>query len=38
VHGLKWWQIDLSSMVIRAMERLGLAWDVVRFSPAGARI
>jgi stearoyl-CoA desaturase (Delta-9 desaturase) len=38
VHGLKWWQIDTSSMVIRALERLGLAWDVVRFSPAGARL
>jgi stearoyl-CoA desaturase (Delta-9 desaturase) len=38
VHGLKWWQIDLSSMVIRTMEKLGLAWDVVRFSPAGARL
>jgi stearoyl-CoA desaturase (Delta-9 desaturase) len=38
VHGLKWWQIDLSSMVIRTMEKLGLAWDVVRFSPTGARI
>jgi stearoyl-CoA desaturase (delta-9 desaturase) len=38
VHGLKWWQIDLSSMVIRVLERLGLAWDVVRFSPAGARL
>jgi stearoyl-CoA desaturase (Delta-9 desaturase) len=38
VHGLKWWQIDLSSMVIRALERLGLAWDVVRYSPAGARL
>jgi stearoyl-CoA desaturase (Delta-9 desaturase) len=38
VHGLKWWQVDLSSMVIRALERLGLAWDVVRFSPAGARV
>jgi len=38
VHGLKWWQIDLSSMVIRAMEKMGLAWDVVRFSPAGARL
>jgi stearoyl-CoA desaturase (delta-9 desaturase) len=38
VHGLKWWQIDISSMVIRALERLGLAWDVVRFSPAGARL
>ena len=38
VHGLKWWQVDLSSMVIRVLERLGLAWDVVRFSPAGARV
>jgi stearoyl-CoA desaturase (delta-9 desaturase) len=38
VHGLKWWQIDLSSMVIRALEKLGLAWDVVRVSPSGARI
>jgi stearoyl-CoA desaturase (Delta-9 desaturase) len=38
VHGLKWWQIDTSSMVIRLLERLGLAWDVVRFSPAGARL
>jgi stearoyl-CoA desaturase (Delta-9 desaturase) len=38
VHGLKWWQVDLSSMVIRTMEKLGLAWDVVRFSPAGARL
>jgi stearoyl-CoA desaturase (Delta-9 desaturase) len=38
VHGLKWWQVDLSSMVIRVLERTGLAWDVVRFSPAGARI
>jgi fatty-acid desaturase len=38
VHGLKWWQIDVSSIVIRVLERLGLAWDVVRFSPAGARI
>jgi stearoyl-CoA desaturase (Delta-9 desaturase) len=38
VHGLKWWQVDLSSMVIRALERCGLAWDVVRFSPAGTRL
>jgi stearoyl-CoA desaturase (delta-9 desaturase) len=38
VHGLKWWQVDLSSMVIRTMEKLGLAWDVVRYSPAGARL
>jgi hypothetical protein len=30
--------VDLSSMVSRVLERLGLAWDVVRFSPAGARL
>ena len=38
VHGLKWWQVDLSSMTIRALEKLGLAWDVVRVAPDGARI
>ena len=32
-HGLKGWQIDTSAMVIRALEKLGLAWDVVRISP-----
>jgi stearoyl-CoA desaturase (delta-9 desaturase) len=28
-HGLRWWELDLSALVIRAMRRLGLAWDVV---------
>ena len=32
-HGLRTWQIDTSAMVIRALEKLGLAWDVVRVSP-----
>jgi stearoyl-CoA desaturase (delta-9 desaturase) len=32
-HGLRTWQIDTSAMVIRALERLGLVWDVVRVSP-----
>ena len=27
-HGLKWWQFDLSWVLIRLMERLRLAWDV----------
>jgi stearoyl-CoA desaturase (delta-9 desaturase) len=27
-HGLKWWQFDLSWIVIRAMERMGLVWNV----------
>ncbi|WP_226889347.1 acyl-CoA desaturase [Nostoc sp. MG11] len=26
--GLKWWQIDPSGWVIRALEKLGLVWDV----------
>jgi stearoyl-CoA desaturase (delta-9 desaturase) len=31
-HGLRRRQLDLSAMVIRALERSGLAWDVVRVS------
>jgi stearoyl-CoA desaturase (delta-9 desaturase) len=33
-HGLHWWQIDLSGYVIWTLERLGLAQDVYRVSPA----
>ena len=33
-HGLRWWEVDLSEMVIRLMRRLGLAWDVVLIPPA----
>jgi stearoyl-CoA desaturase (delta-9 desaturase) len=29
-HGMRKWEIDPSALIIRAMERLGLAWDVVR--------
>jgi len=32
-HGLRRRQIDISALVIAAMERVGLAWDVVRVSP-----
>ncbi|MGA7703722.1 MAG: acyl-CoA desaturase [Solirubrobacteraceae bacterium] len=32
-HGFSWRQIDISAMVIRGMESLGLAWDVVRITP-----
>ncbi|MHB1426073.1 MAG: acyl-CoA desaturase [Gemmataceae bacterium] len=28
-HGLRWWQIDISYWVIRALALLGLAWKVV---------
>jgi stearoyl-CoA desaturase (Delta-9 desaturase) len=33
VHGLGRWQIDVSALVIRGLERMGLVWDVVRVSP-----
>jgi stearoyl-CoA desaturase (Delta-9 desaturase) len=29
-HGLRRWQLDPGAALIRALERLGLAWDVVR--------
>jgi stearoyl-CoA desaturase (delta-9 desaturase) len=29
-HGLSWRQLDISGLVIGAMERLGLCWDVVK--------
>jgi stearoyl-CoA desaturase (Delta-9 desaturase) len=33
-HGLHWWQLDLSGYLIWTLERLGLAYDVYRVSPA----
>lgn len=33
-HGLKGRQLDISATVISGLERLGLAWDVVRVDPA----
>jgi stearoyl-CoA desaturase (delta-9 desaturase) len=33
VHGLRWWELDPSSLVIAAMEKVGLAWNVVRIAP-----
>jgi len=32
-HGLKRWEIDLSGLVISALEKIGLAWDVTRIPP-----
>jgi stearoyl-CoA desaturase (Delta-9 desaturase) len=29
LHGLRWWEIDPGGWVIRLMQRLGLAWNVV---------
>ena len=28
-HGHRWWEIDLTFLTIRTLERLGLVWDVV---------
>jgi stearoyl-CoA desaturase (delta-9 desaturase) len=28
-HGLRWWEVDPGGLLIRAMRRLGLAWNVV---------
>lgn len=36
-HGLRWFEIDPSAMLIAALERLGLAWDVVRITPERQR-
>jgi stearoyl-CoA desaturase (delta-9 desaturase) len=33
VHGLRRWEMDPSALIIAALERVGLAWNVVRISP-----
>jgi stearoyl-CoA desaturase (delta-9 desaturase) len=32
-HGLGRWEFDISAIVIRLLEKTGLAWDVVRVAP-----
>jgi stearoyl-CoA desaturase (delta-9 desaturase) len=32
-HGLRWYELDITAMVIRAMKRLKLAWNVVEITP-----
>ncbi|MDQ3319045.1 MAG: fatty acid desaturase [Actinomycetota bacterium] len=36
-HGLRRWELDLGGLFIRALERAGLAWEVVRVSPERQR-
>jgi len=33
VHGLRWYEVDLSALIIGALQRTGLAWNVVRITP-----
>jgi stearoyl-CoA desaturase (delta-9 desaturase) len=32
-HGMRRWELDVSGLTISALERFGLAWDVVRVTP-----
>ncbi len=36
-HGLRWYELDPSGWLILGLERVGLAWDVVKVSPEGAK-
>jgi stearoyl-CoA desaturase (delta-9 desaturase) len=36
-HGLRWWEIDPSGLIISTLRRLGLAWNVVRITPERQR-
>ena len=36
-HGLRWWELDPSGVIISGMQRLGLAWNVVRITPERQR-
>jgi stearoyl-CoA desaturase (Delta-9 desaturase) len=33
IHGLHWWEVDVSGLVIRMLRRIGLAWNVVVIAP-----
>jgi stearoyl-CoA desaturase (Delta-9 desaturase) len=36
-HGLRWYEPDVSAWIIRGLERLGLAWNVIRITPERQR-
>jgi len=37
VHGLRWWELDPTAWVIRAMRAVRLAWNVVEITPERQR-
>jgi stearoyl-CoA desaturase (delta-9 desaturase) len=36
-HGLRWYEVDISALIIRGLEKAGLAWNVVRITPERQR-
>ena len=36
-HGLRWWEVDPSGLIITGLQRVGLAWNVVRITPERQR-
>ncbi len=36
-HGLRRWEIDLSGLIISTLQRVGLAWNVIRITPERQR-
>jgi stearoyl-CoA desaturase (Delta-9 desaturase) len=36
-HGLRWFEVDPSGLIITGMQRVGLAWNVVRITPERQR-
>jgi stearoyl-CoA desaturase (delta-9 desaturase) len=32
-HGLRWYQVDISALIIDGLEKINLVWDVVRVTP-----
>jgi stearoyl-CoA desaturase (Delta-9 desaturase) len=36
-HGLRWWELDLSGLLIRGLQRARLAWNVIEISPERQR-
>ena len=32
-HGMKWYELDISALVVLTLEKLHLAWDVMRIDP-----
>jgi stearoyl-CoA desaturase (delta-9 desaturase) len=36
-HGLRWWEVDVIGLIVRGMEKVGLAWNVVEISSEDLR-